>query len=641
MNRSLLINLIFIAFFLEGCSFSLAADVTPPPGSQISAAMPALEPLSGPIYPFVPPSPAAGQSIYQAKCAPCHGEIGLGNGVRATDLPNSVTAIGSSDVARNATPAQWFTIVSQGNLERFMPPFPSLTERQRWDVVAYTYSLSVTPEIIALGKDLYQVHCTRCHGELGKGDGPDSVTAGAQLKKFTDQEFMSGRAIQDFYQVITDGVLPGMPAFNTELADGQRWALANYLRWLTFAEQSVLITSTETIPLTDATVVPGTELSKEISTTLSLTNTQNLGFITGSVINASGGDIPIGTEITLHGFDEMQMVISSTTTIDPDGTYSFPGIEMPMGRIFFSTLQHQGVTYGSEVNEIQSEIQELDLPINIYDTTTETIDLKVDRMHLFFEPMDDNTIRVAELYIISNNGNKTIVATQPGEPNIRFNLPKGAQDLQFQEGELGGRYVLTEGGFGDTLPVYPGSGEYQVLLSYTLPYQRKLELSQTMTMPVDAIVVMIPQGSYKIKGADFDQVENREVQGMSFEMYNHSGLEAGEKLSMTVSGKAGKLLTSSKRGSLVIGLGSLGLVLILLGLWIYWRNKKENESGPLKVVDGVPPVEKEESPESLMDAILAIDDLYQAGELPENAYLERRTELKAKYKRIMDSDQGT
>jgi hypothetical protein len=34
-----------------------------------------------------------------------------------------------------------------------------------------------------------------------------------------------------------------------------------------------------------------------------------------------------------------------------------------------------------------------------------------------------------------------------------------------------------------------------------------------------------------------------------------------------------------------------------------------------------------------MDAILALDDLYQEGKLPEEAYLQRRSELKARLER--------
>jgi hypothetical protein len=36
-----------------------------------------------------------------------------------------------------------------------------------------------------------------------------------------------------------------------------------------------------------------------------------------------------------------------------------------------------------------------------------------------------------------------------------------------------------------------------------------------------------------------------------------------------------------------------------------------------------------------MDAILALDDLYQEGKLPEDAYLQRRSELKRRLERAL------
>ena len=41
-----------------------------------------------------------------------------------------------------------------------------------------------------------------------------------------------------------------------------------------------------------------------------------------------------------------------------------------------------------------------------------------------------------------------------------------------------------------------------------------------------------------------------------------------------------------------------------------------------------------ETAESILDAIVALDDLYQAGELPEEAYKERRAELKDRLKQF-------
>ena len=40
-----------------------------------------------------------------------------------------------------------------------------------------------------------------------------------------------------------------------------------------------------------------------------------------------------------------------------------------------------------------------------------------------------------------------------------------------------------------------------------------------------------------------------------------------------------------------------------------------------------------------MDDIIALDDLYQAGELPEAAYRERREELKGKLKAVVGDEE--
>ena len=40
------------------------------------------------------------------------------------------------------------------------------------------------------------------------------------------------------------------------------------------------------------------------------------------------------------------------------------------------------------------------------------------------------------------------------------------------------------------------------------------------------------------------------------------------------------------------------------------------------------PDDTPDDPEALMDAMIVLDDLYKAGELPEDAYQQRRAELK-------------
>jgi hypothetical protein len=93
---------------------------------------------------------------------------------------------------------------------------------------------------------------------------------------------------------------------------------------------------------------------------------------------------------------------------------------------------------------------------------------------------------------------------------------------------------------------------------------------------------------------------------------------------------------------MAIGLGVFGIALVLGGLWLYRRNRMI--STRLEVSEGLDgselPAELYATPEdadTLMDAIIALDDQHQAGNLPEEAYLVRRAELKEKLRKLSGS----
>ncbi len=151
--------LVFSAMLLAGCSFTLAADITPPPDYVPPSPMPTL----GPAYPASAPDLQDGAAIFADKCMPCHGGTGLGDGPQSMQLPVTVPGLGLAQVAGAAAPADWFKTVSQGNMDRFMPPFAgSLSDQQRWDVVAYALTLHVPSGDLARGQALVQNGCPDC-----------------------------------------------------------------------------------------------------------------------------------------------------------------------------------------------------------------------------------------------------------------------------------------------------------------------------------------------------------------------------------------------------------------------------------------------------------------------------------------------
>jgi hypothetical protein len=305
-----------------------------------------------------------------------------------------------------------------------------------------------------------------------------------------------------------------------------------------------------------------------------------------------------------------------------------------------TTLEYQHTSYGSDIGMVQEGVDTIDLPITVYETTTDASILKADRLHLFFEFVDATTMRVIELYIINNPTDKTVVPAEPGGPTVKFSLPQGATNLEFQDGALGGRYVQTADGFGDTVSVRPGSGAYEVLFSYQMPYERKLDLERLISIPVDAVVILVPEGEIKIKSDQLEDGGTRDVQGTQYHTYSGGGLAAGDKLQLSLTGRptsSAPGLAAGSSTSLLVGLSVFGVALVVAGVWIYRRTRSgeavlEVKHASISTTAGDV---SGDSAESLMDAIIALDDLYQAGRLPEEAYQQRRNELKERLKEVL------
>jgi mono/diheme cytochrome c family protein len=641
--KKLLQTVLYICpvLILSACSFSLAEDITPPPNLQqqqpsAGQAQPAAVSAS---IPLVPPNPANGQAIYTENCAPCHGDTGLGDGPQAAQLPNPPAALGSPDLARKASLADWYQMVTQGNIQNFMPPFTSLSDSQRWDVVAYAFTLSAPQAMLDQAKQLFQANCASCHGDTGKGDGPGAASLTNPPQDLTDPQIISSKSETDFFNAITQGAAPDMPAFSDQISESDRWALAAYVRSLAFAGNAGRLAAQTTSEPGASTPAPADLTPGAVVTsTGTLTGTHTIGTVTGKVTVPDGASLPITTTVTLHGFDNMQTVITQTVDIQHDGTFMFGEVPMLNGRVFLTTTSYQGATYSSDIATVQSGQNNISLPITVYSTTTDASALSVDRLHLFFDQVDPQTMEVIELYVISNPGTKTIVPVKEGDPVVTFKLPAGATNLQFQDGSLGGRYVQTPDGFGDTVAVRPGSGSYQVIFSFDLPYNNQLDLVQPITLPTNAVVILAPEGAVTVKGDQFQDAGSRDVQGTQYHMYNGPAYSPGQEMRLTVtsgSGAQGLSLAAGGSTNLLIGVGAFGVALIVAGAFLFMRSRGRAVPQADQTTTTMPAAPVSEDAETIMDAILALDDLYKEGQLPEDAYHQRRAELKSRLKELL------
>jgi mono/diheme cytochrome c family protein len=653
-NRLLVLAIsIPILLVLAGCSFSLAGDITPPPNYTPPAVF--QNPASGggqPVaastaFPLLPPDPANGAAIFAVKCAPCHGDKGLGDGPQAGNLPTLPAAIGTAELARNSRPSDWFAIVSEGNLSNFMPGFKeSLDDRSRWDVVAYVYSLSQTPAGLAEGKQLYEAQCSSCHGPEGKG--------GDSAPDWSKQDRLAKLSAVEQAAVIASGqgTMPAFPA----LTEDQRFNLVDYIRNLTYnngnGQQALAQTPTSIPPQTQSAGSPSVSETPLPAGTESAANTpsasgasgtpaagtpavQYSGSLTihGKITNSTPGAVVNGLTVTLTSFEGMNQVAQTTTTSNPDGTYEFK-IDHKAGMSYMVQVDYKNYTFNSDIlhsTDITSASAEL--PLTIYATTTDTKNLSIDRLHVFFDFSNPGVVQVVELFIVSNSGQDVVVAAGPDKPILKFRLPTGSSNLQFDGGAIGDRFINIDGGFGDLAAIAPGQSQHQVLFSYDMPYDRKLALKIPVPMAVNAVVVMMPQDGVRLQSDQLTVSGSRDVQGLTYELFTASNLPADGELSLSLAGNASASPASiSSSNGLLIGLGAFGLVLIGAGIWLYrsgYGLKRKKNGLDVPAQPAVTPTQ-----ESLLDEILALDDLYQAGKLPEKAYQQRRAELKEQLKAL-------
>src|SRR5712691_8234238 len=156
--------------------------------------------LAPPTEAQQPGDPAQGKVIYEKKCLLCHGEKGDGNGPAAPlldpkprDFTKGKYKIRTSASGQLPADSDLFGIISDGMPGTSMPAWKVLSEKDRWNLVAYVKSfaggafkdapkaaalpkeVAASKESIARGKEMFEaIECNKCHGTAGRGDGPSA-----------------------------------------------------------------------------------------------------------------------------------------------------------------------------------------------------------------------------------------------------------------------------------------------------------------------------------------------------------------------------------------------------------------------------------------------------------------------------------
>lgn len=640
-----IVLLALCTIIIAACNFTLAEDVTPPPGY--------VPPTPAPTLVLIPPQTPNienGKAIFAEKCAACHGEKGMGDGPQGIQLGVTVPAFGLPEIARPAILADWYTVVTRGRMDRLMPPFASLTDQQRWDVVAYAMTLHTTEDQVAQGRKVFEANCANCATDF-----------------FEDESKMSATSEVELARIIKQGN-DSVPGFGTNLSDDDLWAVTAYLRSLSFnaapalAAASAFTATPETSAITEAPVASpsGSETpvvtsgtasaettpvgTEQVAATSEATTVAKAGFgtVTGKVDNQTGKDLPSALTVTLKGYEHgadpnagPTEVFSQDGVVNPDGTFTFNNVEMPEKRIFIAEVKVEGISLQSGYGVVDaSSPSSLTLPpITVYGMTEDTSALVMDEVRIFLE-YGDKDVQVIGVYSFRNPSDKTILVPLKQDTEIPFiKYPDGTTGQGYEALQDSQPFTSTDKGIG----IPPSDKAYGLIAFTSVPKSEKFDLSQPFVLPVQNLSVFLPEGT-KAQSTSLNEEGLQTIQNFKFQVYTATNVPAGATIKFTVSGTPSESSTSTtttpetttnSNKNILLGVGALGLAFIAAGAWFYLRDRNRGE------------VEEEDvqnefaSSDDVLDAIVALDDLHRAKKISDEAYQKRRAELKDILKGMM------
>ena len=557
-----------------------------------TACMVAAAPLSAaPAAQDAPPSPLTGKDLYAQSCAPCHGATGNGDGPSASGLSVPPLAFADPNALAGKSLTELFDITKNGNMQRMMPPWKNrLNDGQIWDAVAYAWTLHTTPAQLEMGKAVYGANCAACHGTYGKG-----TATGPSLSDFATASKVSQAT---WAQTVASGK-GKMPAFGNKLSAAEQAAGLEYVRSLSFGG-----------PMFRDPLPKGT------------------GVISGTVVNGTTGALMPNLTVELGIFDQTSLLEQRTTRTDSTGLFRLADLPTGAGIVFAGRVEYPpGMPYSSDFVAFEQGKTELNLPLSVYETTTDPSGVRADRVHFILD-FSPGQAEVAELVVFSLDGNRTYLGDSNGV--LRFTLPAGAQGLEIDGDTQDGRYQVIADGFADRLPLQPGESTRQVLYRYALPYTGdKLDFARTLPYAAANVNALITDIGQQVNSEQLISQGVRQTQQGSFYNLVGQNLAAGQPVTIQMTGlavaapAAGAEVTPTTGGGtatgrillwVLIGLAATGAAL-LVALPLLRRRGGEAKGAATR--------------DELVDALARLDMAHEAGELSDAAYRDERMRLKA------------
>lgn len=577
--------------------------------------------------PQAPPNIGMGAAVFAANnCAGCHGESGNGQSesYQNDEIPYPGDMTDRLAVAED-TPAAWFQIITNGNLENLMPPWRgSLSETERWAVAMYTYTLSYAPEQVEQGETVFTEHF-----------------ADVDAYDFDDPQEMVTISDQQIY----DAFAADAPE---SVSEDDIWNAAAYARTRSVSGVDMLGTEPGQMAAAgDADTAGGMGSSADTAEGAETTVESVVGSVSGEIVNGTeGATAPDAVNVTLYVLDQAAQGMSMIDTREAetaDGTYSFEDVDISPEYTYVTIANYRDRQFLSEPRRGNLDDSAIELPIEVYELTEDQSVMSIERMVIQVTAVDHG-LQVAQVATFKNNSDRVFTSSQAlDEEGTQFGstvmyMPPGAAVAGFGSTNPE-RYVVSDEDFAviDTLPVMPGE-EHMMQVVYLLPYDNGAIIEHPVAYDFEGSVRML------LNPPDLD-VESEQLERLGEQQFGEDvfaeygtdvSLTQGDVVRYELSGQATTVTTATTNENtnrLPIILFTISGVLAATagGLFVYGRftGNKTEDADTDKQID------------ALVNQIADLDRQHDAGQLNHDLWHKQRNELKAQLQALMAKDKNS
>ncbi len=192
--------------------------------------------------PPAPPSAVRGRELFRENCTGCHGPRGAGDGPDARRGEITPADFTSVVFMRREIPLDFFHMIGLGHRRRGMPEWSqSLGVQQRWDLVAWIWTLQHPDADRVGGARVWRDRCTGCHG----ADGAGVAGKGADLSR-------PGSLIERSDRIVFVRLSgPSHAEAFAGLSDTERWQVVGHVRAISLGGVGTHSEPRQGVPLPD------------------------------------------------------------------------------------------------------------------------------------------------------------------------------------------------------------------------------------------------------------------------------------------------------------------------------------------------------------------------------------------------------